>query len=322
MPFYSRLIQVFLLLFLGFMPYLNAQERPLPATFTGDSLIQVDSVALLQAQQEALAESRRYVFPDPNRPNQLIAEIRDSLIVSDGNFMRWVHFVNSLEKKQEKQRFVGYPKEYRESWLIFSVLSLILTLAIIRYFFAADFQLILQAYFNDRLLVQVSKEDTILTSWSFILLYIVFSFSLGLFICLFYGYIRQELHYLEIALYLKVSLAVGFLFALKIGFIRFIAFVFEIQKLVREYVTILYLVYFNSLLILIPAILLISLFAVNQTYYIYLIAIGLIVLLFLFRFLKAGYNLFGHYKFSIFYLILYLCCLEIAPILILVRLLR
>jgi hypothetical protein len=46
---------------------------------------------------------------------------------------------------------------------------------------------------------------------------------------------------------MKTAGMVGALFALKIGFIRFLSFVFQIRKLVKEYVTVLYLIYFNTL---------------------------------------------------------------------------
>ncbi len=281
----------------------------------------VDSLQLDSLLKVALAERNAYLFPNPDRENQFYKGRLDSLIVKDGDFMRWIKYVQKLHAGNDKVHDIGRLKIHRQNWVLYSIFVLLFGIGLLRLFFPGDLQLIFQAYYNDRMIQQVSKEDNILTSWPFIFLYVIFSFILGLFICLFFGYIRNELQYLNFQLYLKVSLAVGFLFALKIGFLRFIAFVFEIQKFVREYVTILYLVYFNSLLILVPALLTIAFVSVQQSYYIYYLAIILMCLLFLFRFFKAAINLFGHYKFSIFYLILYLCCLEIAPILILVRLL-
>lgn len=219
------------------------------------------------------------------------------------------------------QKYIGIAKYHRENWLLLTVFFLIFGIGLVRLFFPADFKIVFQAYYDDRVLLSLSKEDTILTSWPFIFLYILFSGTLALFVCLFYAYELDRYDVVTFSNYFKITALIGVLFALKIGFIRFLAFVFEIGRIVREYVAILYLIYFNVLFFLLPVILTLSLVPVRYAKSIFIFAIVASVLIFFYRFIRTAIHVMGQYRFSLSYLILYLCCLEIAPIIILLRLL-
>lgn len=218
-------------------------------------------------------------------------------------------------------RQYGTLKAHRENWILFTVLTLIFGVGMIRVFFPSDIKLVFQGYWDDRVLLSVSKEDTILTSWPFIFLFVLFSGAIGLFVSLFYAYELNRFDFITFPNYMKTVGMVGGLFALKIGFIRFLSFVFEIRKLVKEYVTVLYLIYFNTLFLMLPVLLILSLVPLTSVGVVLHLAIVGAGLLFFYRFLKTAAHIMSMYKFSISYLILYLCCLEIAPILILLRLL-
>ena len=219
------------------------------------------------------------------------------------------------------ERQYGTPKPHRENWILFAVLFLIFGVGLIRVFFPSDIKLVFQGYFDDRVLLSVSKEDTILTSWPFIFLFVLFSGAMALFVSLFYAYELNRFDFVTLPNYIKTVGMVCGLFALKIGFIRFLSFVFEIRKIVKEYVTVLYLIYFNTLFLMLPVLLILSLVPLSAVGVVLHLAIIGAILLFLYRFLKTAAHIMSMYKFSISYLILYLCCLEIAPILILLRLL-
>jgi hypothetical protein len=230
------------------------------------------------------------------------------------------YFQNEL-KRSNLDRQYGTLKAHRENWILFTVLALIFGVGMIRVFFPSDIKLVFQGYWDDRVLLSVSKEDTILTSWPFIFLFILFSGAIGLFVSLFYAYELNRFDFITFPNYMKTAGMVGALFALKIGFIRFLSFVFQIRKLVKEYVTVLYLIYFNTLFLMLPVLLILSLVPLTSVGVVLHLAIVGAALLFFYRFLKTATHIMSMYKFSISYLILYLCCLEIAPILILLRLL-
>lgn len=274
-----------------------------------------------KVEGNVLTDYEIFLRPQLLKPYQITEVVGDRIIVHNTESYAVTKYFEQNLSLGRDQIHVGKVKFYREKWVLFTSLFLILAFAIVRFFFSSDVKLIVQAYFNERIIAQVSKEDTIFTSWPFIFLYLLFALTLSLIVSVFYAFVLQRFDFLTFQNYLKVSAIIAIIFVLKIGFIRFIAFVMEIQKLVKEYVTILYLIYFNSLLFLLPLVLMVSLTPVKYLSLLFNIAIFIGLILFLYRFLRTAFNLVTQQRFSIFYLILYLCCLEIAPILILVRLL-
>ncbi|MFD1769549.1 DUF4271 domain-containing protein [Sphingobacterium suaedae] len=280
---------------------------------------QADSTERVQQAQQAVASERdsfNYVFPPPDRPNQLLDRFLAVVQAQSINPMQMIAQLSKSSGHTDSQQ--GYLKNARPAWVLLVVFLLFLSVAIVRLLFPADFARIVQAYFHERTLQQVSKEDNMLTSWPYIFLYLIFSLALGLFIVLVESsFVRLDL--LSWDNYLRTALVVAFLFIVKILLIRFISFVFEIDRLVREYITVLYLVYFNSMLFLMPFLLLVTFLPTQFFKFVLILFTVVVCMLFIYRFLRTALRLFGNLKFSIFYLILYLCALEVAPILILVR---
>lgn len=260
-----------------------------------------------------------YIFPPEDRPNKLLEQFLSDIGQRSINPVAALDYMKSrMESSESTSRWQGEVKSERPVWVLLVVFLLFLAVALVRLAFPADFTMIVQAYYDERTLQQVSKEDNMLTSWPYIFLYLIFSLALGLFIVLMESSF-ERFDVLSFENYMRTAFLVALLFIVKILLIRFISFVFEIDRLVREYVTVLYLVYFNSMLFLMPFLLTVTL--VSTAYFkILLILFSVLVsMLFIYRFLRTAFRLFGNLKFSIFYLILYLCALEVAPILILVR---
>jgi len=246
--------------------------------------------------------------------------IQDSLLrvieIEYTDLGAWLSKMDKLKKSRNASPSIE--KWNRPVWLVGILLLLLIGLGLVRIFFYPTFLNIIYGYFNERVLAQISKEDNVLTSWPYIFLYIIFSFSLGLFVVLYFS-AKEDALFLTMNNFGRISLVIGFLFVAKLLLIRIISIIFEAKRIARDYITVLYIVYFNSMLILIP-VLILAVFLPFQ--YIDILAVILVVgtvLLFSYRMIRTGFSLLGNLKFSIFYLILYLCALEIAPILILVK---
>ncbi|WP_437920615.1 DUF4271 domain-containing protein [Sphingobacterium sp. LRF_L2] len=277
---------------------------------TSRSALEIDSV------QRAERDDFNYVFPSAARPHQLLDQLMLELMEQSTNFQK--AFESMQAKAASEDTWMGQAKVERPSWVLLCVFILFLAIALIRLSFPGDFAMIVEAYFNERTLQQVSKEDNMLTSWPYVFLYLIFSLALGLFILVAQSAFVQ-FDVLNWKNYFQTTLFVSFLFILKILLIRFISFVFEIGRLVREYVTVLYLVYFNSMLFLMPFLLGVTLVPTKYFNFLLILFSVVVSILFIYRFLRTAFRLFGNLKFSVFYLILYLCALEVAPILILVK---
>ncbi len=266
--------------------------------------------------QDSLA--MQYIgFPDPGRANQFADSLRQQVVVEKGNFMRWLEFARSLEQEIETDS----EKAGREQWVIIAIGILLLLLGIVRVSFPNEVLSIIQGFYNDRVLSQINKEDTLYSSWPFVFLYVLFGFAVGLFIYLCNRYYLGNGYNQGVDAFLGISIFVMALFVLKIIVTRFLGLIFDVQRIVREYVSILYLSYFNAALMFLPIVMVLSLVPQAQMSWIIPATLVLVLCLFIFRFAKTASGLLTNYRFSKFYLFMYLCCLEIAPVLILVRVL-
>ncbi|MFZ4862551.1 DUF4271 domain-containing protein [Sphingobacterium sp. Mn56C] len=279
-------------------------------------LAQQDSLLQVKHIQDSLATA--FIVVNPNRGNPMLDSLRAKVVVADNDFISWMAFTNSLLKKDAFQKMTATDRFDRPLWVLFVVLFLFFCIGLVRLFFVHVFQNIVLGFFNERILTQISKEDNVVTSWPYIFLYIIFSFSLAMFILIYQSSFVDN-SVITVINFFRIAGIVGAMFLLKILLVRFVASIFQIERLAREYVTVLYLVYFNSMLILMPLLLFVT-FSTSQYFKFILILFSVVVsILFLYRVLRTAYNLLGNLRFSLFYLILYLCTLEIAPILILVK---
>src|SRR5690606_20225108 len=130
-------------------------------------------------------------------------------IVQNGDFMAWLAFANRLEQR------IGTDAERpgREPWVLVAIGLLLLFLGLVRVSFPNEVLSIVQAFYNDRMLLQVNKEDTLYSSWPFVFLYILFGFAVGLFIYLCNAYYSGGGHD-GMERFLGISLFVMLLFIL------------------------------------------------------------------------------------------------------------
>ena len=312
-----RLFRSIFYVFLLCMSFLSVHAQ----TAIAQNPMTIDSAMLMldSRGQDSLrreAEELPYVFPNPNRPHKLLDQLREQIEVKNGDFVKWITHANKNQKVE--QIAIGETRNIRPSWVLYLVCVLFMALALVRFFFPTDFYGIIYAYYDERVLQQLSKEDNMVTSWPYIFLYIIFSFALGLFIVVVEStFVHTTV--LNLENYLRISVVVSLLFILKVLFIRFISFVFQLGRISREYIAVLYLVYFNSMLFLMLFLLIVAFLPAQYFGIIFNLFAFVSIILFLYRFLRTAFVLFGNLRFSIFYLILYLCVLEIAPVLILVR---
>ncbi len=256
--------------------------------------------------------------PDPARPNRFLDSLINLYKVENLNFAAWAaKFPRKISRYDE-----GIPRPKGERWIMAVVLFLLLFFALIKFFFAKQLDSIMQSFYSNQILSQINKEDNLFSSWPFVFLYLLFGLIIGLYLYLSTRYLQLTYSVEGFELFIVLSGIVICLFTVKIIVLRLLGFLFDIRRLVREYVSILYLSYFNSALIFLPLVIAFSL-TPNRYAEIYGYA-GLImlILVFVLQFLRAGANILSNYRFPKVYLIIYLCALEFCPLIILFKALR
>lgn len=280
-----------------------------------------DSIQHVKDSLKALGDSLSMVAlkrPDPNRPNRFIDSLIERYIVKDLNFEAW-----SRKFPQQADRYdKGKPRAKGELWIIAFVFILLFCFALLKNAFSKELSAIIHAFYSNRVLGQINKEEKFFNSWPFIFLYLLFGFTIGMFLYQCGKYFQLSYNYSGFAWFMRLSIIVIILFTTKIIILRVLGFLLDAAKIVKEYISILILSYFNAALLFLPIVIAFCLTPARfAPVYIYLSFI-LIGGIFFFQFLRAATNILSNYRFPIIYLIFYLCALEICPLLILIKALR
>ncbi|WP_316746377.1 DUF4271 domain-containing protein [Pedobacter gandavensis] len=213
----------------------------------------------------------------------------------------------------------GKPLPKGERWVLAVLVVLLAIFAALKISFSKQLQSIVQSFFSNRVLNNLNREDNLFTSWPFLLLFVQFGFTLGMFFYLVSQYYHLSFVSSGFQFYLSISILIVVLYVVKILILRLLGYLFEVQKAVNEYVSILYLSYFNLSLVFIPLVIAFALSPLRYGSYYVVASFVLLAIIFIFQFIRAGINILSHYRFSKVYLFLYFCALEICPILILIK---
>ena len=282
----------------------------------GSQLPFLDSVAqALQQRQQFVSDSiaTMYIRPaDPLRHNQLVDSLLNKYIYKGYGFL-------DIPTSKKSVLREGHSRQTRDQWVIAIIIGLLLYTAILNRIMSKDFESVWQSFYSKRMLSQVSKEDSIINSWTFIGLFLLFGLTFGLFLYLLAQYYHVYYSISGVRLFTSLSLIILILFAIKFLIVKFLGFVFNINRLVSEYLSVLYLTYFNIAFVFLPVALCFSLLSNQLIPYILAIALVLIVIIFIWQYIRSSVNIISNILFHKFYLFVYLCALEICPILILIK---
>jgi hypothetical protein len=228
-------------------------------------------------------------------------------------------YVLHSKKKVESIYRVGKPVPKGELWVLGFILSMLIMFAILRISFSKQLTTIIHAFYSNRVLNNLNKEDNLFSSWPFVFLFIQFGFIIGMFLYLIAQYYQVSYGSGGFQFFVTISVCIIILYILKILVLRVIGHLFNVQKPVHEYVSILYLSYFNLSLLFIPLVIAFALSPLKYGLYFIAISTILVFITFLLQFIRAAYIILSNNQFSKVYLFLYFCALEICPILILIK---
>lgn len=283
----------------------------------------LDSTTIVNKSQypdsiKALKDSLSMVWikaPDPNRPNRFLDSLINLYKVENLDFKAW-----AAKFPKKNSRFdEGTLRPFRESWVIVLVLFLVLLYSLVRFFFPTELNSITHAFYSNQVLSKLNKEDTLFNSWPFVFLYLLFGLILGLYLYLTAKHFGISYPVEGFKLFLYLSAIVIALFTLKIIVLRIVGFLFDSTRLVRDYVSVLYLSYFNAAILFLPIVIAYSLTSYRFSIIYSYLGVILLLLIFALQFLRAAENILSNYKFPKVYLIIYLCALEFCPLIILFK---
>lgn len=309
-----------LLIFAVLMFSVQAQVRPLVDSLKQPILLQ-DSLNVVDTANVVAIDT---LTPEVLKIRDSLTNAKwlDSLNAGYGfevfSLKKWIELAGNSQEKVSYQHGNLLPKG--DVWVLAIIGFLLVLFAILKNTFGKQLSAVVQSFYSNRALINLNKEDNLVTSWSFLLLFIQFGFTIGMFFYLAAQYQGlPQVHQGGFTFFVTISVIVILLYLLKIVCLRFIGFVFDVQRALHQYVSILYLSYFNTSLLFVPIIIAFALSAKEYgSGYIFL-GISALILIFVFQFIRAAINILSQYRFPKLYLFLYFCTLEICPILILIK---
>ncbi len=321
--FFRRIIVVVALLFALVSEGAIAQVAPvlsdtLDAARTYRRRVVRDSAFLVRQQfvTDSIMKAT-WLFPDSLIDKHMIVDsiLKANTVGRSNLLLRYKDFGPVQVSKYR----LGKPVPKGEIWVLGVITLLLILFAVLKVSFSKHLQTIVQSFFSNRVLNNLNKEDNLFTSWPFLLLFVQFGFTVGMFF-----YLVSQFYHIAFAgsgfqFYLSISVLIVVLYIFKIIILRLLGYLFNVQKPVNEYVTILYLSYFNLSLLFIPLVIAFALSPLKYGPYYIAISFVILVMVFVFQFIRAGVNILSHHRFSKVYLFLYFCALEICPILILIK---
>ena len=257
-------------------------------------------------------------YPDPNRKNRFIDSLMQLYQVKNLDFIAWEkQFGRPINHDGE-----GKLRKHGQSWVLVVILCLVLGFAVLRIAYRNDINMLMNAFFDHRFLAQQTSAGGFFTSWPFMLLFVLFGFTIGMYLYLIGSYLQLSYAFSGVEWYVILSLLIMGLLILKVYVLRFLGFVLMVQKAVRVYTSILFLSYFHAALLFLPLIVAFSLS--SSAYAVLFIYAGMAIALFItvFQAIRGAIHVLSHYPFSKLYLFIYFCALEICPMLVLIKVLR
>ena len=204
-------------------------------------------------------------------------------------------------------------------WIIFIFLFIILLYTIIRNVYDKTLAVIFQAYWNDRAIGQFTRDDNFLKLRNTLLYFVLFTSVYGLLLKYIFNYFNITFQYKGLDEYLIICAFTGAFYLSKFILMKLSGFVFSIQKLISGYLSVLSISNFVYSIIIIPFLLFYQF--VSSLFQPYLLGLMLILFCFntIYKYLRTGSFIINNFQFPKFYLFLYLCTLELMPLLIIYK---
>ncbi len=221
---------------------------------------------------------------------------------------RAINKFNRIERPQNRS--------VEKNWVFFSGTFILIILLVIQTYYRKQLASVNSALVNMQLADKLMREKSVLLKRLYIFLTAIYFISLAFFFYQVFNFLKINVPgYSGFRLFLFLLVIISLILLIRFGVNKMIAFIFDAVDIFKEYDYNNQIIHRNLGLILLP-ILLSSYFVPESiTNLVFIISAGLIIVATIFRYFKAVQLLLKH-NIVLFYSILYLCTLEILPLLV------
>jgi hypothetical protein len=321
------------------LPQKKEEQVPAPAGTPQNadtSTIQTRDSATVKKKKDSVRvvsppAEERFKLPDTIRieyakPGYKLKRIKkDSLAVSDTQAAKdtnLVPFYNNHLLKTIHTNPVPLNRE-NSDWTFYVILFIVGAFTFIKVIHSKNLKQIREAFLSNTMSNQIVRDESILFQRASVFLTVIFYIVGALFLYKLSTFYEVSYPYLPSGFgrFLIFVLLISLVYSLKLILLKLVGFIFQVDRAVTSYIFNVFLI--NNVLgiVLIP--ILICVFFMPPAYITSLIHVGeaLVVLAFVYRIIRGITIGLSYPNFSVYYLFLYLCSLEIAPLLFLIKML-
>lgn len=203
-------------------------------------------------------------------------------------------------------------------WLTVSLIVMMVFFTWFRLFYYKIFRQLLTSYFNMTASNQIVRDESYLLQRASLVISTISYLLGGLFLYQISVLYDWQIYWLQKGLmrFVLFSLIIAISYSIKMILLRGLSVIFNQEKAAGSYIFNLFLMIMMAGLILFPANIFLAYSSAEVKQFVAIASIVLIGLMFLFRLSRAVRIWFSIPQFSFFYLFLYLCAFEVAPLLV------
>lgn len=209
-------------------------------------------------------------------------------------------------------------------WFTIALVIIVIAFAWIRAFYFKIFRQLVSAFFSNTISNQIVRDENILVQRASILMSFIFYLTSSLFLYQVSIYFNWQNRFIGEGFirFLVFCLTIAFAYSIKMVILKGLGEVFKLDKPVATYIFNIFLI--NNILgiILIPIVVAIAYVVTLSSGIIIYTGIAIVIIAFIYRLVRAFLIWMTLPGVSLFYLIVYFCTLELAPLLIIIKLAR
>jgi Domain of unknown function (DUF4271) len=205
--------------------------------------------------------------------------------------------------------------------LFYLLVGILFYFALVRIFFEKYFNNLMTLFFRVSLRQQQIREQVLQTPLPSLLLNILFVLSAGLYACYLLHYSRIGNGVRFWVLYAWCMLLLGSIYLVKFMVLKFVGWVFSISRATDIYIFVVFLVNKMLGIFLLPFLILITFSEIEAREIFITISLAMVFVMWIYRALASYRPVRNEIKLTPFYFFLYLCAFEIAPLLLIYKVL-
>jgi hypothetical protein len=237
---------------------------------------------------------------------------------SHGNF----NFTDSsitLDTRRYVNRNAIKLRKTPDQWMVFTFLTIVLLYVIIKNVYNKTLGVIFQAYWNDRAINQFTRDDNFFKLRNTLLYFLLFAIVYGILIKYVLNNFGMALNPNDFEEFLVITGAAMGFYLVKFILMKFAGYLFSIQKLMSGYLSIISISNFIYAIFIIPFLILYYYIPSDFKSLVYYFILILFCFNTVYKYLRTSTFILNNFQFPKFYLFLYLCSLEIMPLLIIYK---